>query len=376
MQEKALADDTKSQRCRESAARAAALAELVLAVEQSHQELADRPAVLVEMTLANECRCQKEVECGATLGETALATEQRRSLSAAQAAELTLAMAQVAVSADLSLPKPALAKDKQRQEETAKKQRRADEERIMVPVLPPNPGNAKIRRIWVECALLAAPLNAILDKIERNDIVHKAQALPMTTLPHPAAMLSTPPCPITYMDLVLSMMGGSTRVTSLALAPLAIPSPIINGQLRMVCQRAQSCRCTVCCHHPCAPSPPDEVLPSHPHPTLGGLPTPTKTLTTLAQATSPCCSVVSSPPTFSTTSPTPSRLPFTFSSKVLLFSGGGTGHPFCVGNPPPQKRTQRKHQPCHACQRHGPWAPNPQEHLLHGRRHQPWAPNQ
>jgi hypothetical protein len=31
-----------------------------------------------------------------------------------------------------------------------------------------------IRRIWVQCALLAAPLNAILAKIERNNIAHKA----------------------------------------------------------------------------------------------------------------------------------------------------------------------------------------------------------
>jgi hypothetical protein len=206
--------------------------------------------------------------------------------------------------------------------------------------------------------------------------MHEAQALLTTTLPHPAAMLSTPSCPMTYISVVLSTMGGSTRTTSLALAPLAIPSPIIDGQLWTVRQRAQPCCCTGCHHHPCAPSPPGKVLPSHPHPTLGGLPTPTKTLTTLARATSPCCSVVPSPLTFSTTSPTPSLLPFTFSSKVLLSLGGGTVHPFCVGNPPPQKRTQRKHQPCCACQRHGPWAPNPQEHLLCGRRHRPRAPNQ
>jgi hypothetical protein len=214
----------------------------------------------------------------------------------------------------------------------------------MVPVLPPNPGNATIRRIWVECALLAAPLNAILAEIECNDIVHKAQAPPMTTSPHPAAMLSTPPHPMTYVGAVLSKMGGSTRMTSLALAPLAIPLPIVDGQLRMVRQCARPRRCTGRRHRSCMPSPPDKVLPSHPHPMLGGLPMPTKTLTTLAPATSPCCSVVSSPPTFSTTSPTPSLLPFTFSSKVLLSSKGGTAHPFCVGNPPPQKCTRRKHQ--------------------------------
>jgi hypothetical protein len=83
-------------------------------------------------------------------------------------------MARVTVSVDLSLPEPALAKDKRRQEETAKKQHRADDKRVMVPVLPPDPGNAAIRRIWVECTLLSAPLHAILAKIERNDIAHEA----------------------------------------------------------------------------------------------------------------------------------------------------------------------------------------------------------
>ncbi len=104
-----------------------------------------------------------------------------------------LATEQNAVLVDLALPKPALAEDKHRQEETAKKQRRSDDKRIMVPVLPPNPVNAAIRRIRVECTLLAAPLDAILAEIEHDDIAHEARALPTTTLPHPAAMLSTPP---------------------------------------------------------------------------------------------------------------------------------------------------------------------------------------
>jgi hypothetical protein len=328
------------------------------------------------MTLADEHCHQKEAECGATLGETALAAKQRGSLLVARAAKSALATARVVVLADSLLPEPALAKDKWRQVETNKKQRRADDKRVMAPVLPPNPGNAAIQYIWVECALLAALLDAILAEIECNDIAHEAQAPPTTTSPHPAAMLSTPPCPMTYVGAVLSTMGESTRTTSLALAPLAIPSSIVDGQLWTVRQRSRPRHCSGRHHRPCAPSPPDEVLPSHPHPTLGGLPMPTKTLTTLAQATSPCRSVVSSSPTFSTTSPTPSLLPFTFSSEVLLSSGGGTAHPFCVGNPPPQKRTRCKHQPCCACQRHGPWAPNPQEHLLCGWLHRTRAPNQ
>jgi hypothetical protein len=102
-------------------------------------------------------------------------------------------MEQPIVLADLALPEPALAEDKKRQVDNAEKQCRSDDKRIMAPVLPPDPINAAIRHIWVECALLAAPLDAILAKIERDDIAHEARASPMTTLPHPAAMLSTPP---------------------------------------------------------------------------------------------------------------------------------------------------------------------------------------
>ncbi len=75
-------------------------------------------------------------------------------------------MEQTAVLADSALPELALAEDKWRQEKTAKKQHRSDNERVMAPLPPPDIVNAAIRRIWVECALLAAPLDAILAEIE------------------------------------------------------------------------------------------------------------------------------------------------------------------------------------------------------------------
>jgi hypothetical protein len=314
--EKALANDTNEQhrdnankqRCRKSPTREKALA-------------------------SNACKqlCQELAKCTATLVTLALAVEQ------------------TTVSADLALPKPALAKDKRRQEETAKKQCHADNKCIMAPVLPPNPGNVAILRIRVECALLAAPLDAILAKIECNNITHKAQALPTTTLPHPAAMLSTPPCPMTYVGAFLSTMGGSTCTTSLALAPLAIPSPIVNGQLQMVCRRAQPRHCTGRHHHPCTPSPPDKILPSHPHPTVEGLSMPTEPPNLLAGATS-CSGTPSLAPSL-TASFTPSLLPFTFGSKICLSSEGVVAHPFCAGGltPPPWKRMQCKYQPLCIC---------------------------
>ncbi len=144
-----------NKRCRhKAAAQATELAELVLAKKQRCHK-----TTVWEKALANnacEQRCQELAECTAALAKLALVVEQ------------------TAVSADLVLPKPALAEDKQRQEETAKKQRCSDNERVMAPVLPPDPINAAIWRIWVECALLAAPLDAILAEIKRNDIAHKA----------------------------------------------------------------------------------------------------------------------------------------------------------------------------------------------------------
>jgi hypothetical protein len=246
----------------------------------------------------------------------------------------------------------------------------------MVPRMLPDPVDVAIRRIQADCTLRAAPLDAILAKIECNDIAHEAQPPLMSTLPHPSAMLSTAPHPMTYMGTVLSTMGGSTHATSLALAPSALPLPTIDGQLPMVHQRARLCCCTSCCHHPHAPSPPDEVFPSHPHQTVEGLSTPTETPNLLARATS-CLGTPSLAPSSMALS-TPSLLPFTFGSKVCLSSEGVVAHPFCAGGltPPPRKHSQRKHQPCHAGRCHGPRAPDPQEHLLCGQRHRPRTPNQ
>ncbi len=163
---------------------------------------------------------------------------------------------------------------------------------------------------------------------------------------------------------------------SLPLAPLAIPSPILDGQLWMVRRRAQPCHRTGRRHHPCTPSPPDKVLPSHPHPTVEGLSMPTNPPNLLARVTTRSGMLSLAPP--STASSTPSLLPFTFGSEVCLSLEGVVAHPFCAGGltPPPRKCTRRKHRPLRVCHHHGPRAPNPQEHLLRGWQHRPRAPNQ
>ena len=73
--------------------------------------------------------------------------------------------------------------------------------------------------------------------------------------------------------------------------------------------RARPRRCTGRGNIPRAPSCFVEVAPTHPEILQGGLPMPTSTM--LAQATSPCRSVVSSPTPAPTTPHTPSLHPFT-----------------------------------------------------------------
>ncbi len=186
--EKALANEVNKQHRHVTAVRENALADN--AFEQHCQELAERAAALAKLSLAAE-----------------------------QAAVLT----------DLALPKPALAEDNWRQVKATANQRQAEDERFMSPVMLPNPVDAAMRRIWAECALRAVPLDALLAKIERDNIVHKDQAPPTTTLPHPSAMFSIPNCPMTYVGMVFSRMKGGTHATSLTLALLALPLPTIDG---------------------------------------------------------------------------------------------------------------------------------------------------
>ncbi len=63
---------------------------------------------------------------------------------------------------------------------------------------------------------------------------------PMMPPSAPPTVVSSPPHrPKSYVDAVFSNMGGSSQATSLTLAPAALPSPAINGQLRMARRRAR-----------------------------------------------------------------------------------------------------------------------------------------
>ncbi len=247
------------------------MAEKALAEERRRHETATQEKALADE--ANE-RLQT-AEHATTLAVTALTnlkaapkvryggpplTHFSLPLTAVEVAELDAAILDKLRRHETAAREKALAEDERRQEETAEKQCRADDEHVMVPVLPPDPGNVAIRRIRVECALLAAPLDAILAKIERDNITHEARALPTTTSPHTAAMLSTPPRPMTYVSAVLSTMGGSSQATSLTLAPAALPSPAIYGLLRTARRCARPRRRVGRRHGPRAPNPQEHLL--------------------------------------------------------------------------------------------------------------------
>ncbi len=71
--------------------------------------------------------------------------------------------------------------------------------------------------------------------VEEDD---KASAPTMPPSAPPTAMSSPHHRPKSYVNAVLTTMGGSSQATSLALAQAALPSPAVDGKLRMVCRRA------------------------------------------------------------------------------------------------------------------------------------------
>ena len=133
-------------------------------------------------------------------------------------------------------------------------------------------------------------------------------------------------------------------------------------------------------HQPQAPNLScDEALPSHPHPTLEGTSTPTIALPTRSARAMYLLRLESSSISpFLMMSSSPSSLPFNMSSSSSTNSKGRFLDFFRdVDKPvPPRKRSRRHHRSRRTGRRHGPRAPDLQEHLLGGRRHRPRAPNQ
>ncbi len=76
----------------------------------------------------------------------------------------------------------------------------------------------------------------------------------------PTAVLSPTHHPKSYVDAVLSTMGGSSQATSLPFAQAALPLPAINGKLWMARRCAQPCRRVGRRHGPQALNPQEHLL--------------------------------------------------------------------------------------------------------------------
>ena len=130
------------------------------------------------------------------------------------------------------------------------------------------------------------------------------------------------------------------------------------------------------CNGPRAPNRPNEAIPSHPLPTMGGMSPPTTTHPMSAHANDRDHRSIMSSPVPPMTLPSPSPCPFTVEGGTSTSSVGGFIDSFRVTDLllPPRKSSRRTHRPRRVCRRHGPRAPNLRAFPC-GRRHRPRAPN-
>ncbi len=126
----------------ELAAHAAASAETLLTNKRRPLEAAEHATALVAKALADERQRRDATKCAAALAAKMLANKKEAAKRAQESAAAALA-AQV------------FTEGKRRQEE---------DEQVLALDMPPNPVDTAIRCIQAECALRAAPLDAILAK--------------------------------------------------------------------------------------------------------------------------------------------------------------------------------------------------------------------
>ncbi len=174
----------------------------------------------------------------------------------------------------------------------------------------------------------------------------------------------------------MSPRGGDCEPSSTVLqsTPANDSATIALPQMARRCKRP--CRRPGRRNGPRAPSPPDEAIPSHPQPTMGGASMPTMPHLTLARANDWDPRSTMSYPVPPMTLPSPSHQPFTIKGGDSTSSGEGFNDSFRIKDIvlPPRKCSRQKHRPCRVCRRQGSRAPNSLESLC-GHRHRPRAPN-
>ncbi len=108
------------------------------------------------------------------------------------------------------------------------------------------------------CQVTAVRENALANNTFEQRYQESAKSTDLA-LP-PTAVLPPPHPPTTYKDAVPSSMGGSYQSKSLILALAALPSPAVDGQLRMVRRLARPCCHVGQRHGPQAPNPQEHLL--------------------------------------------------------------------------------------------------------------------
>jgi hypothetical protein len=240
--------------CQEDATHAQALAEKVLAKEQCRHEMAAQ-----EKALADKANEQHQ----AAMRETALADKAHERHQAA-------------------VWKNALA------DEANKRRRHESAERAMTSATKAlakdeydKDNDYVARRIEAYVAPFFARIDAVMAKIRAmddgfgnwaafGDELHveednEASAPTMPPSASPMAMSSPHHRPKSYVDAVLTTMGGSSQVMSLPLAQAALPSPAVDGKLRTVRQPTRPCRRVGRRHGPRASNPQDHLLRGRQH---------------------------------------------------------------------------------------------------------------
>jgi hypothetical protein len=273
-----------------------ALAELALAKERCCREAAECATALAELALAKERRCREMAERAVMLAESALVAEQHRHESAERATALaTKALAKDKYDNDNYAKASKYANDNYaKASEYAKdgynngnyteagkyakdKYDNNDYDESLTNIVEYDDDNNFVAQ-WIEAyaAPFFARVDTIMAKIQAMDDCfgdwaafgnkllakedNKASAPTMPPSAPPTAVSSPLHHPMSYVDAVLSTMGGSSQATSLTLAPVALPLPAVDGQLWMVRQRARPCCCVGQCHGPWAPNPQAHIL--------------------------------------------------------------------------------------------------------------------
>jgi hypothetical protein len=231
----------------------------------------------------------------------------------------------------------------------------------------------------IACARPPLPhqIEFILAKLTLHRMTHNKRGSVAKPVESGRYLSPTPPYPMSYVGALLSPRGGDCEPSSTVLQSTPANDSAAIALPQMARQRKRPRRRPGRRNGPRAPSPPDEAIPSHPQPTMGGTSTPTTTHLTSAPANDrDHRSNMSSPSLPPMTLPSPSHQPFTIEGGNSPYSGGGLTDSFRDTGVtlPPRKCSWQKHRPRRVCWHHGPRAPNSLESLC-GRRHRPWAPN-